>query len=40
MNELAELARLDGIVGGKKQDMTMANAMSNNEKIREWVSSL
>lgn len=39
MNELAELAKLDGIVGGKKQEATMASAMSSNERIREWVSS-
>jgi hypothetical protein len=38
MNELAELARLDGLIGGKKQEANLQSAMSNNEKIRDWVS--
>ena len=39
MNELAELAKLDKLVGGgKKEEVTMESAMSNNEKIRDWVS--
>lgn len=37
MNELAELAKLDGLIGGKKEETSMASAMSRNEKIREWV---
>ncbi len=40
MNELAELAKLDKLVGGKKEEVTMESAMSNNEKIRDWVSHL
>lgn len=38
LNELAELAKLDKLVGGKKEEVTMESAMSNNEKIRDWVS--
>jgi len=39
MNELAELAKLDGLVGGKREEATnMQSAMSKNEKIRDWVS--
>ena len=39
MNELAELAKLDGLIGGKKQETAnMQSAMSSNEKIRDWVS--
>jgi hypothetical protein len=39
MNELAELAKLDGLIGGKKkEDASMESAMANNEKIRDWVS--
>jgi hypothetical protein len=40
MNELAELAKLDKLVGGKKEEVTMESAMSNNEKIRDWVSHI
>ena len=40
MNELAELAKLDKLVGGKKEEVTMESAMSNTEKIRDWVSHL
>jgi len=36
MNELAELAKLDKLIGGKKEEVTMESAMSNNEKIRDW----
>jgi hypothetical protein len=36
--ELAELAKLDNLVGGKKEEVTMESVMSNNEKIRDWVS--
>jgi len=36
MNELAELAKLDGLIGGKREEATMASAMSRNEKIRDW----
>lgn len=38
MNELAELAKLDGLVGAssKKQETNIANAVSQTEKIRDW----
>jgi hypothetical protein len=41
MNELAELAKLDGLVGNsaKKQESSMASAVSKTEKIRDWVRS-
>jgi hypothetical protein len=38
MTELTELAKLDKLVSGKKEEVTMESAMSNNEKIRDWVS--
>ncbi len=38
MNELAELAKLDGLIGGKKEEANMQSAMARNEKIRDWVS--
>ena len=38
MNELAELAKLDGLIGGKKEEASMQSAMARNEKIRDWVS--
>ena len=38
MNELAELAKLDGLIGGKKEEVNLESAMSKNEKIRDWVS--
>jgi hypothetical protein len=38
---LAELARLDGLIGGagNKPVASMANAVSQTEKIRDWVST-
>jgi hypothetical protein len=38
---LAELARLDGLIGGagSKPAASMANAVSQTEKIRDWVST-
>jgi hypothetical protein len=38
---LAELARLDGLIGGSgnKPAATMSNAVAQTEKIRDWVSS-
>jgi hypothetical protein len=38
---LAELARLDGLLGGagNKPAASMANAVSQTEKIRDWVST-
>ena len=39
MNEIAELAEIDRITGGKqKEKAEIQNAISNNEKIRDWVS--
>ena len=40
MNELTELAKLDGLVGAsaKKQETSVSNAVSKTEKIRDWVS--
>jgi hypothetical protein len=37
---LAELARLDGLIGGTgaKPATSMSNAVAQTEKIRDWVS--
>lgn len=40
MNELSELAKLDGLIGAKKKDVSMENAMSSNEKIRDWTEHI
>jgi hypothetical protein len=39
MDELAEFAEIDRLIGGKqKEKVEIQNAISNNEKIRDWVS--
>lgn len=40
MTELTELAKLDKLVSGKKEEVTMESAMSNNEKIRDWTDHI
>jgi hypothetical protein len=39
---LAELARLDGLIGGtgNKPAASMSNAVAQTEKIRDWVSAV
>jgi hypothetical protein len=40
MNDLTELAKLDGMINTRKEEASMENVMSKNEKIREWVSGV